>query len=121
MTTHSPHEGRLSNRGLILISADYRLIPPSTGHDLVEDIQDLFHFVATSLNDRLDEAYSIEATNNSFRVDTNAIGVGGTSAGSLCAFLACMHVDPKPKVVFSMYGMGGDLLVGHELSLQACF
>ncbi|KAL4073279.1 Alpha/Beta hydrolase protein [Scleroderma yunnanense] len=105
---------RLSDKGFILISADYRLIPPSTGHDLVEDMQDVFRFVATSLNDRLDETYSKE-DDPRFRVDPEAIGVGGTSAGSLCAFLACMHADPKPKVVFSMYGMGGNLLTHQYL------
>lgn len=85
----------------------------------MEDTQDVFRFVATSLNDRLDEIYSSETalpTRNPFRVDPEAIGVGGTSAGSLCAYLACMHAEPKPKVVFSMYGMGGDLLVRDKCS-----
>ena len=82
---------------------------------------DLFRFVARLLNDRLDEAYSDQATRNSSPAGINAIGVGGTGAGSLCAFLACMHADPKPKGVFSMYGMWRDLHVGHELSLPASF
>ena len=89
-------------------------MPPSTGHDMVEDIQDLFRFVAFSLNDRLDEMFSNQATLSNwspFRVDPEAIGVSGTSAGPLCAYLACMHAVPKPKVVLSLYGRGGDLLV----------
>ena len=89
-------------------------MPPSTGHDMVEDIQDLFRFVAFSLNDRLDEMFSDQASLSTwgpFRVDPEAIGVSGTSAGPLCAYLACMHAVPKPKVVLSMYGRGGDLLV----------
>jgi len=102
VTAYNPHEERLSNRGVILVSADYRLMLPSTGHEMVEDIQDFFRFVATSLNGRLDETFSNEGarpTGSAYRVDTEAIGVSGTSAGPLCAYLACMHADPKPNVV----------------------
>ncbi|KAI6098223.1 Alpha/Beta hydrolase protein [Pisolithus sp. B1] len=116
---------RLSAQRFIFISADYRLMPPTTGHGIVEDIQDVFRFVTTSLNSRLDEAMSNEggvdaiptggklSPWNPYRVDPGAIGVAGTSAGGLCAYLACMHADPKPRVVLSMYGMGGKLYNPH--------
>lgn len=115
---------RLSAQGFIFISTDYRLMPPATGHDIVEDIQDVFRFVATSLNSRLDEAMSNEGgvdavptggklSWNPYRVDPGAIGVAGSSAGGLCAYLACMHADPKPRVVLSMYGVGGNLYNPH--------
>ncbi|KAG6334808.1 hypothetical protein ID866_4280 [Astraeus odoratus] len=115
---------RLLSQGFIFVSADYRLMPPYTGHDLVEDILDVFRFVATSLNDRLDHAYdnTHSAPNtgvpngNPCRVDPGAIGVAGTSAGGLCAYLACMHAEPKPKVALSMYGMGGNFLIPHYLA-----
>lgn len=116
---------RLSAQKFIFISADYRLMPPATGHDIVEDIQDVFRFVATSLNGRLDEAMSNEggvdpipaggklSPWNPYRVAPEAIGVAGTSAGGLCAYLACMHADPKPRVALSMYGAGGNFYSPH--------
>ncbi|KAI6139322.1 alpha/beta-hydrolase [Pisolithus tinctorius] len=112
---------RLSAQRFIIISADYRLMPPATGHDIVEDIQDVFRFVTTSLNGRLDEAMSNTGWADSiptggklppwnpYRIDSGAIGVAGSSAGGLCAYLACMHANPKPRAVLSMYGMGGKL------------
>ncbi|KAI6044867.1 Alpha/Beta hydrolase protein [Pisolithus marmoratus] len=118
-------QSRLSAQRFIFISADYRLMPPATGHDIVEDIQDVFRFVATSLNSRLDEAMSDKggadpipagdnlSPRNPYRIDAEAIGVAGTSAGGLCAYLACMHADPKPRVVLNMYGMGGKLYNPH--------
>ena len=49
------------------------------------DTVDLFRFVATSLNDRLDEIFSDQATRNPFRMDTSTIGVGGQ------ALVTCVH------------------------------
>ncbi|EIW81211.1 alpha beta-hydrolase [Coniophora puteana RWD-64-598 SS2] len=101
---------RLSSRGIVFISVDYRLIPPSTGHDVIEDIKDAFAFVATRLNDELAQARS------GVCVDAQALGVAGTSAGGLCAYLAAMHATPRPKAVVALYAMGGDFITPHYLT-----
>ncbi|KAF8843402.1 alpha/beta-hydrolase [Paxillus ammoniavirescens] len=113
---------RLSRHGCIFISADYRLVPPSHGHDIIDDIRDIFAFVRNTLNGLLDRQPAEVDTDGAqpsagrFRVDPEAIGVAGTSAGGLCAYSATMHVSPKPRVVMSMYGMGGDFLTPHYLT-----
>ncbi|KIJ64601.1 hypothetical protein HYDPIDRAFT_111975 [Hydnomerulius pinastri MD-312] len=114
---------RLSLQGCIFVSADYRLIPPSNGHDIIDDIRDVFSFVRSTLNgllgvekERVGHDPQSTRLGGRLRVDPEAVGVAGTSAGGLCAYLAAMHVSPKPKVVLSMYGMGGDFLTPHYLS-----
>ncbi|KIK92431.1 hypothetical protein PAXRUDRAFT_793019 [Paxillus rubicundulus Ve08.2h10] len=106
---------RLSRHGCIFISADYRLVPPSHGHDIIDDIRDAFAFVRNTLNRLLETEADADRTGR-YRVDPKAIGVAGTSAGGLCAYLAAMHVSPKPRVLMSMYGMGGDFFTPHYLT-----
>jgi hypothetical protein len=110
VNVHCVPPGRVTSAGYTFISAEYRLIPPSTAHDIVQDIQDLFTFLSNALNDTLDEK-APEAGFPTFHIDTNNIAVAGSSAGGLCAFLAAMHAKPKPKVVIAEYAMGGDFLV----------
>lgn len=110
MTTLSD---RISAAGCAFISADYRLIPPSTGHEVLQDVKDVFRFVSGELNHLLYQ--DDQNPSQILQIDANAIAVAGTSAGGLCAYLAAVHATPKPKAVLSMYGMGGDLLVGVSL------
>lgn len=95
-------------------------MPPSTGHDILADIKDLFRFISHELNSLLQRRYvesvaertpQCSSTPN-FRINANALAVAGTSSGGLCAYLAAMHATPKPRAVLSMYGMGGQFLVG---------
>lgn len=105
---------RITSSGIAFISADYRLIPPCTGHDVLRDIEDLFTFLSASLNTRLlslEPNHNHPSNRNVFKIDPERIGVAGSSAGGLCAYLAAAHAFPRPKVVLSMYGMGGDFLV----------
>jgi hypothetical protein len=97
----------LSARGIIFISADYRLTPPGTVYNILTDVKDAIAFVAGDLNVQLADLGS----GSRFRIDPTSIGVAGTSAGGYCAYLCAIHAVPKPKVVLSLYGMGGDLLV----------
>lgn len=101
---------RLSSVGVVFISADYRLVCPSTGHDVLQDIKDLFAFLGHNLNQKIEEG-CIARGIAVFHIDATAIAVSGTSSGGLCAYLAAMHATPKPVAVLSMYGMGGDYLV----------
>ena len=88
------------------MSADYQLMSPSTGHDIVVDIKDLFLFLSERLNLLL-----LDSGKTTQQIDPNSIIVSGSSAGGLCSYLAAIHAHPKPKGVLSLYGQGGDFLV----------
>jgi cephalosporin-C deacetylase-like acetyl esterase len=83
------------------------LIPPATAHDILEDIKDVFAFVSRDLNAVLDANLSTDK----FHVDGSALAVAGSSAGGLCAYLAAMHAEPRPRAVLCIYPMLGDGLV----------
>nr|VWP01178.1 Glycerol-1-phosphatase [Ganoderma boninense] len=91
---------------MIFISADYRLLPPATGHDILADIKDLFAFIDRDVNGLIQSCQAKYA----FEIDSSALAVAGSSSGALCAYLAAMHALPQPKAVVSLYGMGGDML-----------
>jgi acetyl esterase/lipase len=88
--------------GYVFISADYQLLPAATGHDIVEDVKDLFNF----LSDTEIKSESGAAV----KIDISRVAVTGSSAGGLCAYLASIHCSPRPKALVSLYGMGGDVL-----------
>ncbi|RPB27454.1 alpha/beta-hydrolase [Terfezia boudieri ATCC MYA-4762] len=95
------------SRGWAFISADYRLLIPSTGHEILRDVKSLFAFLADAeggLNKEL------RALGCPHQIDSNRLYVGGSSAGAYPAFLAALFAQPKPKGFFSLYGVGGDLL-----------
>lgn len=110
-----PHwlKDRVIAAGFAYITADYRLLPPATGHDLVEDIKDLFSYIDTSLNSAL-QTHPLNP--HSLTINAKSILVTGTSAGGTCCYLASMHATPKPVGIVSMYGMGGDFLTPHYFS-----
>ena len=85
--------------GFAVISADYRLLSPCTGRDVLDDIVDLFAFIA-----RTKQLGAVQ-------VDSTRLVVAGNSAGGLCAFLAAIHANPKPRAILSLYGLGGELFV----------
>jgi acetyl esterase/lipase len=91
------------------MSADYRLMPPATGHDIIDDIKDIFRFISGELNSKLSAAAN--GTMAQFGVDPNAIAVAGSSAGGQATYWSAMHVSPKPKAIVLLYAMGGDYLV----------
>lgn len=112
-------KSRLSAHNIIFISADYRLIPPGTGYDVLADVKDAIAFVAGDLNVQLDQELADLGSGSRFRIDPTSIGVAGTSAGGFCTYLCAIHAVPKPKVILSLYGMGGDLLTDQYLAPKA--
>ena len=99
--------GDALSRGWGFISADYRLLIPSTGHEILRDVKSLFAFLGDQdggLNKEL------RALGCPHQIDPNRLFVGGSSAGAYPAFLAALFAQPKPKGFFSLYGVGGDLL-----------
>jgi acetyl esterase/lipase len=94
--------GRTTAAGLAFISADYRLLPPSTGHDVLKDVVDLFAFLART------------PMLGNVLLDGTRLAVAGASAGGMCAFLAAVHANPRPRAVLSLYGLGGDVFVSAQ-------
>jgi acetyl esterase/lipase len=97
---------RMAAAGIALISADYRLLSPCTGHDVLEDIVDLFAFIART------------KLLGTVQIDSTRLVAAGNSAGGLCAFLAAIHANPKPRAILSMYGLGGEMFVSSPLLLS---
>ncbi|KAL0574945.1 hypothetical protein V5O48_007019 [Marasmius crinis-equi] len=97
---------RTNAAGYIFISADFRLIPtgPTTGHDVVEDIKDLFAFL------RGQDLKISDESGGEVLLDPGKIAVSGSSAGGLCAYLSVIHVTPKPAAVLPIFACGGDFL-----------
>ncbi|KLO14753.1 alpha/beta-hydrolase [Schizopora paradoxa] len=100
---------RAIKAGCCFVSADYRLMPPASGHDILEDIHDLFRFLSEDLDTHL---------GTHCKADPTRIIVAGSSAGSFCAYMAALHANPKPIVVLSLYGMGGNVLIPQYLSVK---
>ncbi|KAF8815570.1 alpha/beta-hydrolase [Phlegmacium glaucopus] len=98
---------RANSLGYAFISADYQLLLPSTGHDILNDIQDVFKFVTEN---------NIAHRKTTFEIDPEKIIIAGGSAGGALAHLAAGHISsPKPKGVLALYPMGGDFLTAHWL------
>ncbi|KAF8651940.1 hypothetical protein AX16_004583 [Volvariella volvacea WC 439] len=127
---------RLSAAGYAFISADYRLVPLATGHEIVEDIRSLFTFIQHASRDEghfYNHLYSPQPPSSdsglntdpsedelerlkTFSIDADAIVVSGGSAGGLCAYLAVMNVEfLKFRGLVSLYGMGGDFFTSQYL------
>ncbi|KDE05805.1 hypothetical protein MVLG_03894 [Microbotryum lychnidis-dioicae p1A1 Lamole] len=92
--------------GFIIVSADYRLLTPSSAHIVIEDAKDLINWVHTQLNVHLSNISSQLA-------DVDRVAVSGSSAGGYVAYQACLHAQPTPKALCSIYGAGGDFLLDH--------
>ncbi|EEB98489.1 hypothetical protein MPER_01989 [Moniliophthora perniciosa FA553] len=75
---------------------------PTTGHDVLEDIKDLFSFIR-------DPGFGDNAGLD-VQLDPSRIAVSGSSAGGLCAYLAAIHVHPKPAAVLGIFAVGGNFL-----------
>ena len=80
-------------------------MPPSYGPDILSDVLDALMFVRSEINGAL------VASGSGIAIDGERIGVAGTSAGSLCAYLIAAHSRPRPQVVLSLCGMGGSMFV----------
>jgi len=98
---------RANSLGYAFISADYQLLLPSTGHDILKDIQDVFKFITEN---------NIAHKKTTFEIDPEKIVVAGGSSGGLLAHLAAAHISsPKLKGVLALYAAGGDFFTSHWL------
>ncbi|KAF8512859.1 alpha/beta-hydrolase [Hysterangium stoloniferum] len=96
--------------GYAFVTADYQLLPPATGHEIVEDIKALFSFIGNKINDVINSHGRYDG------IDPEKLSAVGNSAGGLCAYLAGIHAYPKPKSLISIYGMGGNFVSPHYLT-----
>jgi len=93
-------------QGHIFISADYRLLVPASSHDQIADVKALFQYLASP-------SFSVNLPASLGTLDMNRIAVAGASAGGYIARLAVVHVQPRPRVLLSLFGMGGDFFSDH--------
>lgn len=110
--------GRTVELGFAFLSADYQLLPPATGHDIVSDVQHLISFLGSK--NLTFPASTTEAQKVNCKINTNALVLAGSSAGGLCAYLGA-SAHPRPKALISLYGMGGDLLVRRSMQKYSMF
>ncbi|KAH8204914.1 hypothetical protein TruAng_000953 [Truncatella angustata] len=92
-------------KGYIFVSPDYRLAHPCTVLDMIEDAKALMQFLAS---DAFEHTLPPGLT-----VDTRRIAVAGSSAGAYQARAACVYGSPRPAVLMTAFGLGGDLLLDH--------
>jgi acetyl esterase/lipase len=93
-------------RGWLFLSADYRLLLPSTSYDQLEDMRALANFLASgALASSLPSDVSL---------DLSSIFVMGASAGAHTALQYCLVAQHKPKALLNTFGMV-DLLGSHYL------
>lgn len=96
---------------MIFLSADHRLVHPSTGFDIIEDVRALFAFLA-------DPTFSQKYLPDDIQLDPTRIAVIGASGGGYAARAAALYAQPKPKAVFLLYAMGGEFLSDHWVSVK---
>lgn len=89
--------------GVIFMGADYRLLYPSTGFDIIDDMKALFSFLASP-------KFSEHYLPSGITLDASRIALVGASGGAYPAMAAGLYAHPKPKALLLLFGMGGDML-----------
>ena len=89
------------NAGYVLISIDYRLAPETKLPDLIKDIEDAFGWIRRK-------------GPRQFNIDPSHLAVAGASAGGYLTLTSGFRVEPRPSVLFSLYGYGD--LIGNWYS-----
>jgi acetyl esterase/lipase len=79
--------------GYVLISLDYRLAPETHLAEIIQDLEDAFAWIRRD-GPRL------------FNNDPARIAVAGGSAGGYLTLTSGFRVQPRPTVLFSLYGYG---------------
>ncbi|WRT68539.1 uncharacterized protein IL334_005516 [Kwoniella shivajii] len=99
---------KFNAKGVIYISANHRLLYPSSTADIIEDVHTLFQYISSGSSEFASYLHGI-----GIRVDTTKIGVSGISGGVYSARAASTlaTVLPRPKVSLSLYGMAGNFLL----------
>ncbi|WVQ74190.1 hypothetical protein IAR50_003784 [Cryptococcus sp. DSM 104548] len=98
----------LQNKGVLLISPNYRLLFPSSSEDIIADVRTLFAYLAAP-DTELDETLR----KSGFAVDVSRVAVLGVSGGNYPARAAATLPDivPRPVAWLDLFGMGGNWLL----------
>ena len=83
----------LVDAGYIVVSIDYRLAPETKLESILEDVSDAFRWVRR-------EGPGL------FGAGPDRVAVLGKSAGGYLALMSGFCIDPRPRVVISLYGYG---------------
>lgn len=97
--------------GILFISADHRLLYPSTAFDIIADIKNLFTFLASP-------SFSETHLPPGVTLDATRIAVSGESGGGYATRAAGIFADPKPRALLLQYAQGGQLLDDHWLAVK---
>jgi acetyl esterase/lipase len=81
------------NAGYVVVSIDYRLAPETKLEGIIEDLKDVFLWVAK-------EGPKL------WRIDPKQMAVIGHSAGGYLTLMSGFCVEPKPKALVAFYGYG---------------
>lgn len=96
--------GFAEQHNAVVVSPDYRLIPESTGQDIIDDLEDFFQWTIKSSDAATTAAGEVSPSLRSFlqtskhhvKIDLHHIMATGGSAGSYCAtHLALSHSNPS--------------------------
>ena len=107
----TPTLDAMLEHGILFISADYRLLYPSTAFDIITDVRKLFTFLA-------DPGFSEAHLPTGVTLDVSRIAVSGESGGGYAARAAGIFAEPKPNAVLLQYAQGGQLLDDHWLAIK---
>ena len=108
----------MNDQNIAFISADYQLLVPSNGHDILEDVLAIGSYIRDGkLNGDLNlAASSIGMSYGSsysnlmvVGIDSTRLAVAGASAGGYPAHLASLHWTPRPRAIYLLYGFGASL------------
>lgn len=96
-------------RGYILISANYRLLYPSSAQDLIDDTHTVFSYLGAR-ND-----LTAFLASHALAIDLHRVVVFGNSGGNYLARAAATlpTVQPRPVAWISVNGMAGDFVLDH--------
>ncbi|OBZ71192.1 hypothetical protein A0H81_08412 [Grifola frondosa] len=95
---------RVVSAGIAFISADYRLLPPATGHDILADIKDVFRFLSEDINTMLQS-----------QGDPTGLDKPPSKCPTFSIDAIRLQLQGAALVIISLYGMGGDFLTSHYL------
>ena len=109
--TLTPIPDAALEQGLLFISADHRLLYPSTAFDIITDIKNLFTFLTSS-------GFSEKHLPAGVALDASRIAVSGESGGGYAARAAGIFAEVKPVAVLLQYAQGGQFLDNHWLAVK---
>jgi acetyl esterase/lipase len=92
LSPSSPVLRSLLDAGFAVFSIDYRLAPETKLPEIIEDVQDAFRWLRNR--------------GSSLQLDTERLGVCGSSAGGYLTLMTGFCVEPRPKALVSYWGYG---------------